>query len=45
MDSPGSGWEPVAGSHEHGNEPSGSGTMELVSFMLCITFVCACYII
>jgi hypothetical protein len=31
MDSPGSGLGPVVGSCEHGDEPLGSGIMELVS--------------
>jgi hypothetical protein len=31
VDSPGSGWRPVAGYRECGDEPSGSGTVELVS--------------
>jgi hypothetical protein len=31
VDSPGSGQELVAGSREHGDEPSGSGATELVS--------------
>jgi hypothetical protein len=31
VDSPGSGWGPVAGSHEYGDEPLGSGATEAVS--------------
>jgi hypothetical protein len=31
VDSPGSGYGPVAGSCEHGDEPSGSGATELVN--------------
>jgi hypothetical protein len=31
MDSPGSGWGPLAGCCECGDEPSGSGATELVS--------------
>jgi hypothetical protein len=30
VDSVGSGYEPVSGSCEHGNEPSGSGATELI---------------
>jgi hypothetical protein len=32
VDSPGSGWEPVAGSCQHSDEPSGSGTTYLVTY-------------
>jgi hypothetical protein len=31
VDSPGSGWGPLSGCCECGDEPSGSGTTELVS--------------
>jgi hypothetical protein len=34
VDSPGSGYGPLAGSCECGDEPSGSGTMELVTIWL-----------
>jgi hypothetical protein len=34
VDSFGSGQGPVAGSFEYGDEPVGSGTMELVSYLV-----------